>query len=137
MEPKKRLESHRARLRETIKDLVAAMDTVPADPVHRPASKNTLFQRTENRPSSNQYRLKAEAIVKAQGWPTHRGKPSKRGMMNKLGCSFPIIDKLLNESPVLKRAYMANAPGAAPGSPVSELGRLIAEQKLDEQSHHA
>lgn len=105
-----------------------------------------MLQRLKPRPvaprmSVDQVVRKAKAILRRDGWPVHRGKPSKRRLADRVGCSPKTLDKALVESTALTKAFAACLQGAGleggddEFSP--ELQALIAEQAEDDRSHFA
>ncbi|MDX9912005.1 MAG: hypothetical protein RBS39_09250 [Phycisphaerales bacterium] len=79
-----------------------------------------------------QARLTAEAIVKREGFPHYRGKPSVNRLAEKVGCSPATMRKAIKESLRLQEAKAAGSTTTA-----SELEQLIAEQDQDRQSSFA
>lgn len=84
-------------------------------------------------------RLKAEAIVKLEGWPQTRGRPSKNAMAKKVGCSPATLKDAMEESPKLRKAYYARPSRGTGGTADrdAELDELLADQQLDARSRHA
>lgn len=76
---------------------------------------------------------KAEAIVKAEGFPKTKGKPSVSRLAKRIPCHYATMKKAIDQSRRLQTALSkANAP-----PPQDELAHLVAEQTADDKSRHA
>ena len=97
----------------------------------------TTEQPAQSRMDWETAQKKAEAVIKITGWPSPNGKPSKRAMARKVGCSPSTIRKAMEESPKLRRAFAnPQTDKQSPQGVNPKLAKLVAEQELDDKNRH-
>lgn len=82
-------------------------------------------------------RAKAEAIVRREGWPHYRKRPSKRRLAERVGCSSHTLSKAVEDSGYLRRSYRGDSQSSPGTEHAQEIARLLEEQKRDDQSRYA